>query len=157
MTEVDQLLAEIKRELRTQKLTYRDVAQQLGISEPSVKRVFASGACTLERLAQIAAMLNLSVVELAQAADATNLRPTQLTLAPGARAGCRHQAASRRGRDQSLEHGRYHTRVPAINHAECVERLLQLERLKLIVLLPGNRIRLNLARDFDCLTDGPIR
>jgi hypothetical protein len=49
------------------------------------------------------------------------------------------------------------TRVYQLTDAECVERLLRLDRLKLIVLLPGNRIRLNVARDFDWLPGGPIR
>ena len=157
MTEIDQLLAEIKRELRAQHLTYRDVAQQLGISEPSVKRVFASGAFTLERLAQVAAILNLSIVELAQAANAAIVRPAQLTAA--------------QERELVSEAKLLLVAVCAINHwsmaditrvyrltdAECVDRLLQLDRLKLIVLLPGNRIRLNVDRNFDWLPNGPIR
>ena len=157
MTEIDQLLAEIKRELRAQHLTYRDVAQQLGISEPSVKRVFASGAFTLERLAQVAAILNLSIAELAQAANAAIVRPAQLTAA--------------QERELVSEAKLLLVAVCAINHwsmaditrvyrltdAECVDRLLQLDRLKLIVLLPGNRIRLNVDRNFDWLPNGPIR
>jgi hypothetical protein len=40
---------------------------------------------------------------------------------------------------------------------ECIKYLLQLDRLRIIDLLPGNRIRLNVARDFDWLPNGPIR
>jgi hypothetical protein len=38
-----------------------------------------------------------------------------------------------------------------------VGRLAKLDRLRLIHLLPGNRIRLNVARDFEWLARGPIR
>lgn len=34
--------------------------------------------------------------------------------------------------------------------------MTRLDRLRLITLLPGNRIRLNVARDFDWLPRGPI-
>ncbi len=44
-----------------------------------------------------------------------------------------------------------------LSEAECLQRLLRLDKLKLISLLPGNRIRLNVARDFDWLVEGPIR
>ncbi|WP_118182769.1 helix-turn-helix domain-containing protein [Paraburkholderia phosphatilytica] len=157
MTEVEQLLAEIKRELRSRGLTYRDVANELGLSEPSVKRVFATGAFTLDRLAQVAAMLNLSLAELTQAASASIARPSQLTPA--------------QERELVADTKLLLVAVCAINHwtiaditrayrlteAECVQRLLALDRLKLITLLPGNRIRLNVSRDFDWLPDGPIR
>lgn len=41
--------------------------------------------------------------------------------------------------------------------AECLQHLLRLDRLRLIDLLPGNRVRLNVARDFEWLPKGPIR
>jgi len=40
--------------------------------------------------------------------------------------------------------------------AECVKRLLHLDRLGLIELLPGNRIRLTVSRDFEWQPGGPI-
>ena len=43
-----------------------------------------------------------------------------------------------------------------LSEAECLQRLL-LAKLNVISLLPGNRIRLNVARDFDWLVEGPIR
>ena len=44
-----------------------------------------------------------------------------------------------------------------LSEAECIQCLLKLDRLRLIQLLPGNRIRLNVARDFDWRPKGPIR
>ena len=44
-----------------------------------------------------------------------------------------------------------------LTRADCLKRLLVLDRMGLIALLPGDRIRLKGARDFDWLPDGPIR
>jgi hypothetical protein len=44
-----------------------------------------------------------------------------------------------------------------LTEAECIQQLLKLDRLRLIQLLPANRIRLNVARDFDWRLNGPIR
>lgn len=39
-------------------------------------------------------------------------------------------------------------RAYRLSEAECIQCLVKLDRLRLITLLPGNRIRLNVARDF---------
>src|SRR5262249_26298627 len=70
MNEVEQLIATIKRQLKAQGLTYRDVAQALALSEASVKRLFASERLNLDRLAQIAALLGFTLAELTQEAAA---------------------------------------------------------------------------------------
>jgi hypothetical protein len=44
-----------------------------------------------------------------------------------------------------------------LTDAECIKYLLQLDTLRIIDLLPGNRIRLNVSRNFDWLPFGPIR
>jgi DNA-binding transcriptional regulator LsrR (DeoR family) len=49
MNESDRLVAALKRLLRKQGITYKGVADSLGISEPSVKRMFSRGTFTLDR------------------------------------------------------------------------------------------------------------
>lgn len=44
-----------------------------------------------------------------------------------------------------------------LTRAECVKRLLELDGMGLLTLLPGDRIRLRVMRDFDWLADGLIR
>jgi hypothetical protein len=41
--------------------------------------------------------------------------------------------------------------------AEGLKRLLLLDRMGVIALMPGDRIRLRVARDFDWRPGGPIR
>jgi hypothetical protein len=157
MSEVNQLLVTIKRQLKLQGKTYRDVAATLSLSEASVKRLLTSDTLGVDRLVQVSNMLGFTLAELAQEAAVTESRLR--TLAP--------EQEKELVSDTKL----MVVAVCALNHwtladilaiyqlteAECVQRLLHLDRLHLIALMPGNRIRLNVARDFDWLPDGPIR
>ncbi|NTV96793.1 MAG: helix-turn-helix transcriptional regulator [Thiobacillus sp.] len=157
MNEAGRLLATVKRELRKRGLTYHDVAVALGLSEASVKRLFASGRFTLDRVARLAELLGLTLAELAQEAMATETKIRELTVAQENTlvadtklllvAVC------------ALNHWTLAEIVAAyrVSEAEGIERLVHLERLRLIDLLPNNRIRIVVARDFDWLPDGPIR
>src|SRR3954468_1240917 len=44
----------------------------------------------------------------------------------------------------------------AFSKAEALKALLRLDRMGLIALLPGDRVRLAVARDFEWLRNGPI-
>lgn len=157
MTEVEQLLAALKRELRVRRMTYKDVGKALAISEPTVKRLFSTGRFTLNRLAQLTSVLGLTLAEVMQGVRAGEPALSALTVA---------QEAELVSDPRLLL-----VAVCALNNwpvaeifatyrlseAECVQRLLRLDRMRLIDLLPGNRVRLNVARNFDWLPHGPIR
>jgi transcriptional regulator with XRE-family HTH domain len=157
MQEIQRVVATLKRQLKARGLTYRDVATSLKLSEPSVKRVFSSGRMTVERLAALGALLDLTLAELLQEAAADEPKLRQLTAAQEAElvsdpklllvAAC------------ALNHWKAADIVAAyrVTEPQCLQRLLRLDRLRVIDLLPGNRVRLNVARDFDWLPDGPIR
>lgn len=157
MSEADQLIAALKKQLKNQGMTYRDVAHALKLSEPSVKRLFASGRFTVERLVQISNLLGYTLAELSKEAQAGQARLSSLTekqerevvsdtkLLMVAVCTLNHWAL-----DEIVEYYK-------LSEPECIKYLLQLDRLRIIDLLPGNRIRLNVARDFDWLPSGPIR
>lgn len=69
MTQIAQLIATLKQHLKAAGMTYRDVALALDLSEPSVKRLLASGRLTVERLAQFCELLGLTMAELLQEAE----------------------------------------------------------------------------------------
>jgi len=156
-SEITRIIATVKRQLKLQGLTYRDVAAALDLSEPSVKRLFASEGFTLERLVEICSLLGFTLAEIAHEAEDGQRHLRTLST----------QQESELVSDTRL----LLVAVCALNHwrlaemlsvydlgeAECLRHLLRLDRLGLITLLPGNRIRLNVARDFDWLADGPIR
>ena len=157
MSEVTQLLTTIKRQLKLQGKTYRDVAGALGLSEASVKRLLTSDSFGVDRLVEISNLLGFTLVELAQEAALTGTRL--------------HTLSEAQEKELVSDTKLLLVAVCALNHwtvadilavyrlteAECVQKLLHLDRLHLIALMPGNRIRLNVARDFDWLPDGPIR
>ena len=157
MTQITQLISTLKQRLKAAGMTYRDVAQALDLSEPSVKRLLASGRLTLERLAQLCELLGLTMAELLQEAERSTPRLQTLT---------REQEAQLVSNEKlllvavcALNHWSLEDIVSAycVSKAECIKNLLVLERMGLADLKVGNRIRLLVARDFDWLPDGPIR
>ena len=157
MSEAIQLVATIKKLLKSQGLTYRDLAKALKISEPSIKRMFSSGRLTIDRLVQISNFLGFTLAELSKEAQAA--QPVLHTL------------TEKQEREVVSDPKLLMVAVCALNHwtmdeivglyrlgdAECIKYLLRLDTLRIIDLLPGNRIRLNVSRDFDWLPFGPIR
>jgi transcriptional regulator with XRE-family HTH domain len=156
MSELDQLLTTLKRQLKARGMTYRDLAGELDLSEASVKRLFASGSFTLERLLQISHLLGFTLAELSQEAAASSQRL--------------HTLSEAQERELVSDDRLLLVAVCVLNQwsladilsvyrlseAEAIRCLVRLDRLRLIELLPGNRVRLNVARDFDWLPDGPI-
>lgn len=157
MSEATQLVTTIKKQLRSQGQTYIDLALALKISEPSIKRMFSSGRLTIDRLVQISNFLGFTLAELSK--EAQTVQPALRTL------------TEKQEREVVSDPKLLMVAVCALNHwtmqeivalyrltdAECIRYLLQLDTLRIIDLLPGNRIRLNVSRDFDWLPFGPIR
>lgn len=157
MTEIVQLVVTLKRQLKAQGLTYKDVGRALKLSEASVKRVFASEHFTVARLAQISQLLGYTLTELLQ--ESSSSQPPLDTLTD-------EQEAQLVSDDKlllvavcSLNHWSLTdmTSVYQIPKMEAVKRLRILDRMGIIELLPGDRIRRRAKRDFDWLPDGPIR
>lgn len=156
MTELQQLLATVKAELKARGLTYRDVAAVLKLSEASVKRLFSTGSLSLERLVEVCSLFDMTLAELTQAAIASMPRLSRLE----------EQLEAELVSDPklllvatcTLNHWRLADIVAryCLDEAECLRCLLRLDRMRLIDLLPGNRIRINVTRDFDWLPSGPI-
>ena len=157
MREIDLLVTTLKRRLKAQGITYRELATRLGVSEASVKRLFATQRLTLERLLEISNLLGFTLAELAQEAALGEKRL--------------HTLDEAQERELVADEKLLLVAVCVLNQwsiadsvaryrlseAECLRRLVKLDRLRLIQLLPGNRIRLNVARDFDWRPRGPIR
>lgn len=157
MSEVTQLLTTIKRQLKLQGKTYRDVAGTLGLSEASVKRLLTSDTLGVDRLIEISNMLGFTLAELTQEAALSGTRLHTLT--PAQEKELVSDTRLLLVAVCALNHWTLADILAAyrLSEAECLQKLLYLDRLQLIALMPGNRIRLNVARDFDWLPDGPIR
>ncbi len=157
MQESQVLTHTLKRCLHASNLTYRDVAADLGLSEASVKRVFSEGTFTVQRLEQICAMMDMRIGDLCRLADKLQSeRSTALSL------------EQETALVESPELLRYFYRllsgweVEAINLAHDINEhratrlLAQLDRLGMIELQPGNRVRMRVGPHIAWRTDGPL-
>jgi len=157
MTEVTELIATIKRQLKARGMTYGDVAKVLDLSEPSVKRLFSNERFTVERLVQLSHLLGMPLTDLMQLAAVTSADLHSLSRADELKlvsdpaflvlAVCvlNHWSVSDI------------VKVYRLSDAECNGYLLELQAMGLITILPGNTVRLRIARDFVWLGDGPIQ
>jgi transcriptional regulator with XRE-family HTH domain len=151
------LVEVLKRELRSRGVTYAQVARKLNLSEASVKRMFSRGEFTLRRLDEVCQLTNSDFSDLARILNREESLISQLTpeqereIASSIKlflvAVCvlNHVPA-----EQIVE-------IYDVSQAECVQMLVKLDRIGFIRLLPGNRIRLLVSRDFSWLPDGPIQ
>ena len=157
MNEISQIIATIKRQLKAQGMTYRDVAQALELSEPSVKRLLSNQRLGLDRLSQISALLGFTLAELTQ--DAAAATPALRTLTRDQEARLVSERKLLLVAVCALNHWSAAEIIAAyrITRAECIKQLLVLDHMGLVSLLPGDRIRLRVMRDFHWLPDGPIR
>jgi DNA-binding Xre family transcriptional regulator len=156
MAQTRALVAALKQVLKSRELTYADVARGLGMSEASVKRVFAKQTFTLRRLDAICELLGIEITDLGRVVEHESERLTRLTVKQEA------QLVS----DPKLLLVAVHAinqwtlddivSTYAISKVECIRFLVRLDRLRIIDLLPDNRIRVRVARGFAWLPDGPI-
>ncbi|MET0292255.1 MAG: helix-turn-helix transcriptional regulator [Steroidobacteraceae bacterium] len=75
MRETQRLLDAVKRQLRARGITYAELGRRIGLSESSVKRLFASGNFTLTRLERICGVLQLTLADLARTMDGLGATP----------------------------------------------------------------------------------
>ncbi|MCB1743956.1 MAG: helix-turn-helix domain-containing protein [Gammaproteobacteria bacterium] len=157
MTQPTELLTTLKSELRRRGLSYADVACRLEVSESTVKRLFAKGNFTLQRLSEVCAIAGLDIAELALIADERRRDVEQLSEA-------QEQALVADPKlmlmaflllnDWRVEDIR---KAYAIEDLESIQLLARLDRLKLIELMVGNRPRMRLSRRFTWRAGGPIQ
>ncbi len=151
------LIDALKRQLKARGITYAMLAQRIGMSEASVKRIFAQRNFSLERLDEILAVLDMDLVELAHAAADAPQLIAQLTYAQeeeligDPRLLLVAVAALNEVPVEAL------VATYRISEAEAVQCLLRLDRIGFLVLKPNNRVKLLVARTFGWIPDGPIQ
>lgn len=156
MTTTADLVATLKKELKAAHMTYADLARQLQMAESSVKRMLAKGDMPLARVDAICQALGLDFADVArQVADSQPLL-AELTLAQErALVGDKKLllmaicALSQWTVEQIVA-------AYAVTTAQVIQYLVQLDRLGIITLRPGNRYRLKLAKTFRWRPHGPV-
>lgn len=157
MSSTQSLVALIKAELKSQGLSYADLAHELALSESSVKRMLAPGGeMPLSRVDQICRVLQLEFAELAArlAAQAPAQRQLSLEQEKAVVADPKLLLVALCCLSLwSLEDmlARYR-----LTQADAIAALTQLDRLGVIELRPQNRYRLKVAKTLRWRPQGPV-
>ena len=156
MSTTQDLVNALKSELRAAGVTYADLADALGMSESSVKRVFAKSDMPLSRIDEMLRVLKMDFAELARkVADAQPLS-RQLTVEQEAAVVADRRLLLLAICCLSQWSFEAMTQEYAFSDAECIKYLAQLDRLGIIELRPLNRYRLKVAKGFRWLPHGPV-
>jgi DNA-binding Xre family transcriptional regulator len=157
MAQTPSLIATLKKQLKAHGKTYGDVATTLEISEASVKRLFSDQSFSLQRLESVCHMIHLQLSDLVllMAKEQPQLQ----------------QLSETQEKDLVNDTLLLMLAINVINghsfielcqeinisDAECIRKLIQLDRLNIIELLPNNRIKLLIAANFRWRLNGPIQ
>jgi DNA-binding Xre family transcriptional regulator len=157
MSSPELLLSVLRAELRAAAITYKTLAERIGMSESSVKRMFGQNDMPLSRLAQICQATGIALEDVLRTAadarpqaDALTL-PQEKSLIANARlllvAIC---CLGHWSLDQIVE-------TYNLSETECIGCMAELDRLGLIELKPLNRYSLRVSNAFRWLPDGPVQ
>ena len=156
MARSHQIIDTLKLELRAQGINYRQLAEKLDLSESTIKHMFSSRNFSLKRLDKICELLGLEVSDLVNKYEARTPKIERLSLEHEKQlvsdiplllvAYC----VSNQWTFQDILN-RY-----ALTEPECIRCLVQLDRMKMIELLPENRVKLLISNNFTWHRNGPI-
>lgn len=146
----------LKAVLKARSMTYAGLADRLGLSEPTIKRIFAERDCKLSRMTEICTALDLTLDDLMAEANRIEIHPTQITDRQEA------QLAENRpafhlflllldGMTVAAIQKQY-----ALEANRIFELGIALEKMELAEVLPSNRIRLTVQSPVDFRRDGPL-
>lgn len=150
------LLAVLKQQLKQQGITYKKLGSELGLTESAIKQMFGSDNMSLKRMDAICELLKLDISDLVLISEQQESRIELLTV---------EQEAMLVNDDKLLlvaycvvNHWSFEdiTSRYSLTEPECIKQLVQLDKMNLIELLPGNRIKTLIAPNFAWQPNGPI-
>ena len=147
----------LKQELRKQGVTYREVARKLNLSEASIKRLFSENAFTLARMGRVCELLHLDITDLIHQMEKNIELTTQLTLEQEKELVSdiklmlmAHFLMNKLEFAEIID-------IYDISETEGIQLLAKLDRMKIIELQPGNRVKLMVSKNFSLIPGGPIQ
>lgn len=156
MAQVLPLIDTLKTALRAERIKYSQVADHLNLSESSIKRKFSRRDFNLSELDQICALAGIQISDLVRMMDEKQGRLQRLT----------DEQESSIAADMAqvlvtvcvLNRWSFHDILEfyTFTEHELVQKLALLDRLRVIELLPGNRIKLRVGPNFGWIPNGPI-
>jgi transcriptional regulator with XRE-family HTH domain len=158
MSESAQIVSVLKRSLKARGMTYRELARAVGLSEASIKRVFAQETFSLARLEQFCNALGMSIAEAVRMSAPQALQAgQQLTIE-------QEEALASDPRTLStfylLLNGHTAQHIAGelgLGERELRKILVQLDAAKLIELQPKLKVRLRTSNAIAWRSNGPVR
>ena len=157
MSSPELVLQVLRAELRAAGITYKMLAERIGMSESSVKRMFGQKDMALSRLEQICKAAGVAMEDVLRGAADVQPHADTLTLPQEKSLIAKPKlllvaicCLGHWSMEQVLETYR-------LSEPECIGCLAELDRLGLIQLKPGNRYSLRVSNAFHWLADGPVQ
>lgn len=156
--ETARIVTSLKRIMKARAVTYAQLAKQIRLSEPSVKRIFSRAKLTLHRLEQICRVLDVSIHEVTRLAaelssDATDTLTLEQETALAADfrlLACFYLLANgRTGREIAKELG--------VDEKQVRRWFVKLHALRLVELRSGLTARARMTSAIAWRKDGPVR
>ena len=151
------IIGALKNSLKSHGLTYAHVAQELGLSQASIKRMFSDKHFTLKRVEDICQLMGMEFSDLVRSAEDADRYISQLTIEQEKVLVSNTQLLivavcllNKWSFDEI-------TRIYTISPTQGIQLLATLDRMKIIQLLPKNKVKLLIARNFTWLPRGPIQ
>ncbi len=157
MPQSSELIKALKKQLRASGITYQQVADSLDLSEASVKRLFSEESFTLQRLESIALLAGLEISDLVMLAQKN--RQQLETLTPEQEEEIAADLVLLMVTVSVINGFSYQDLLSyfELSEHECIQKLAKLDRLGLLDLLPGNRIKLRISPNFRWQRNGAIQ
>lgn len=151
------LISALKSSLKENNKTYADLASGIGLSEASIKRLFSEQSFSLKRLDEICEWLGIEISDLVRKAEANVDFISELTreqekeLATNTKLLMVAILVTNHWKfEEILEHF-------TLSEPELIGLLAKLDKLNMIQLLPSNRVKLLIAKNFSWRKDGPVQ
>jgi DNA-binding Xre family transcriptional regulator len=157
MSQSKGLVKTLKQVLKQQGKTYKELAEFLELSEASVKRLFSEHSFSLERLEKVCEFAQIEISDLVEIMQESQDKISSLSF----------EQEKELVRDLKLllvancllNHWTFEQIVETyqVEDLEGIQLLAKLDRMKIIQLLPGNRVKIMVSRNFGWLEHGPIQ
>ena len=157
MATKSQIVAELKKALRASGQTYADVAKALDLSVASVKRLFSTEDLSLHRVDQICDLIGVDLREVLNRALDRAEPVNQLTAAQESELISDPKLLFMTWLVLIRTPYEEMVRDYKFTEREALQYLIRLDRLKVIELQPGNRVRLLVSRHFSWRSGGPVQ
>jgi transcriptional regulator with XRE-family HTH domain len=158
MAQTVKLIDMLKKALKAHGVTYADIARHLKLSEASVKRLFSQRSFSLRRFDEICQLMGLEISDLVRMLNeeaATQI--SQLSLEQEQEvvadlelllvAVC---VLNRWAFEEIIDYFK-------LSEVDCIKHLTRLDKLRMIELLPNNRMKLLVSPRFKWRENGPIQ